>query len=174
MKKFYFSFFLLSLVFCRVPVSGSLPVYHPLAAPHPFTVAPPPNGVTYGYDAAGNRVSRIPNTIVITSAQPSPSGRPIEEGILAVLPDSLWGEEVTVSLREGEKQLFLEVSKKLAAQEGKVGICLIDGDYTLPLYAEALVPSQTINLESFSPGNYSLDITIGQEYSRWSVIIREE
>ena len=120
-------------------------------------------GATYTYDVAGNRISRKPNTIVISSTATVPGRHAVPEYI----QDSVFGRALSASgLKAG---IALKCSPELAVRN--TGLYIKSPDKELLLYeCDKLPECMHIDMSAYPKGRYALYISAKDGCTRWTII----
>jgi len=122
------------------------------------------NGVTYSYDAAGNRIMRKPNTIVLgalTTGENKPS----------FFDDSFWGDLVQIKHTAGSYQFDVHLKGIHSTDSCHMEILHRLNDQTPVLVVNNTKTQQYVDMAGYASGKYYLRIRVGKIESIWSITV---
>ncbi len=119
--------------------------------------------VSYGYDAAGNRVSR---TIVITQLKSAPA--PEQEEHTTVYSEMLSGIKLDIYPNPTDGLLKVEIHNLPEGQTA--GIMLYNLSGQLILTKKGIEKSAEIDISNQQAGTYLMKIVAGEYQTEWKII----
>jgi hypothetical protein len=170
MKKRCPFFVLFMILFMTLSSSGRRTLFQTYSSPISITATDSSSyGVTYSYDAAGNRISRQPNTVILSALLSTGVSQMFSS---VALPDSVWGNALTVS-PAANYRLSLSVSQQLNFEDGIVMIYSHSKPSSAIYIRDLSVGEQALKFDSLPGGLYAMNISIDGVNSRWSVILNK-
>jgi YD repeat-containing protein len=118
--------------------------------------------VAYGYDAAGNRISR---TIVMQSSSLRSA---VEEEEPAARSEVLSGMEIKIYPNPTQGLLHIEIENLPPDVTARIALYQLSGK--LVTLKQGVTQSTEIDITGQPPGTYLLQIVAGEEQTEWKII----
>ena len=126
----------------------------------------PQNKVTYGYDAAGNRVSR---TIVMAAPLKSaPAPAPVEEEQPAVYSEVLSDIELKIYPNPTDGLLKVEIHNLPEDQTANIRLYSMSGKLVTSF--KGVTDFVTVDISGQPTGTYLMKIVAGEYHTEWKII----